>query len=191
MAGDYTGMSETTSREEAWLRARDYSDETRRTAARAVLHDLVHGVTLRAALHRHPAKGSYLAKDALVHAYREMVAAGEISESPAILRALRMKPVRTLSGVATVTVLTKPYPCPGECIFCPTDARMPKSYLVDEPGAMRAGQHDFDPFAQTQSRLESLAAVGHPVDKIELLILGGTWSAYRRDYQSWFVQRCL
>lgn len=184
-------MSDMTSREEAWQRARDYTDEARRTAARAVLHDLVGGVALRAALHRHPALGSYLAKDALVHAYREMVAAGEIAESPALLRALRMKPVRTLSGVATVTVLTKPYPCPGECIFCPTDARMPKSYLVDEPGAMRAGQHDFDPFAQTRARLESLTAVGHPTEKVELLILGGTWSAYRRDYQAWFVQRCL
>jgi len=184
-------MSESIPREEAWQRARDYSDETRRTAARAILHDLVRGVTLRSALHRHPAQGSYLAKDALIHSYREMVAAGEIPDSPAILRALRMKPVRTLSGVATVTVLTKPYPCPGECIFCPTDARMPKSYLVDEPGAMRAGQHDFDPFAQTHARLLSLAAVGHPTDKIELLILGGTWSAYRRDYQAWFVRRCL
>jgi elongator complex protein 3 len=93
--------------------------------------------------------------------------------------------------VTTVTVLTKPYACPGKCIFCPTDVRMPKSYLPDEPGAMRALQHQFDPFDQTASRLEALHAIGHPTDKIELLILGGTWSAYRRDYQEWFVQRCL
>ena len=184
-------MSESISREEAWQRARDYSDETRRGAARAVLHDLIRGVTLRSALHRHPAQGSYLAKDALVHAYREMVAAGEIPESPAVLRALRMKPVRTLSGVATVTVLTKPYPCPGECIFCPTDERMPKSYLPDEPGARRGLEHHYDPYGQVSSRLEALKAVGHPVDKVELLVLGGSWCAYRTDYQEWFLKHCF
>jgi elongator complex protein 3 len=68
---------------------------------------------------------------------------------------------------------------------------MPKSYLPDEPGARRGLQHDFDPFAQTASRLQALTAIGHPIDKVELLILGGTWSAYRADYQEWFVQRCL
>jgi elongator complex protein 3 len=90
-----------------------------------------------------------------------------------------------------VTVLTKPYPCPGKCIFCPTDVRMPKSYLPDEPGAMRALQHNFEPFDQVTGRLEALEAVGHPTDKIELLILGGTWSSYRKDYQEWFIQRCF
>ncbi|OGO41849.1 MAG: tRNA uridine(34) 5-carboxymethylaminomethyl modification radical SAM/GNAT enzyme Elp3 [Chloroflexi bacterium RBG_16_58_14] len=102
-----------------------------------------------------------------------------------------MKPVRTLSGVTTVTVLTKPYPCPANCIFCPTDARMPKSYLPDEPGARRGLEHDYDPFEQVNARIGALEAVGHPTDKIELLILGGTWSAYRRDYQQAFIQRCF
>jgi elongator complex protein 3 len=102
-----------------------------------------------------------------------------------------MKPMRTLSGVTTVTVLTKPYPCPGKCIFCPTDVRMPKSYLPDEPGAMRGLEHQFDPYAQVRSRIEQLQSVGHPTDKIELLILGGTWSSYRRDYQEWFIKRCF
>jgi len=68
---------------------------------------------------------------------------------------------------------------------------MPKSYLPDEPGARRGLQHDFDPFSQVASRLEALEAVGHPTNKIELLILGGTWSSYRRDYQEWFVRRCF
>jgi len=99
--------------------------------------------------------------------------------------------MRTLSGVTTVTVLTKPYPCPGKCIFCPTDVRMPKSYLPDEPGAMRAVEHQFDPYAQVMSRINQLKALGHPTDKIELLILGGTWSSYKRDYQEWFIKRCF
>jgi elongator complex protein 3 len=102
-----------------------------------------------------------------------------------------MKPMRTLSGVTTVTVLTKPYPCPGKCIFCPTDVRMPKSYLPDEPGAMRAVEHEFDPYDQVMSRITQLKALGHPTEKIELLILGGTWSSYKRDYQEWFVKRCF
>jgi elongator complex protein 3 len=127
----------------------------------------------------------------LVSIYNEMVSAGEMSEDARLLERIRMKPMRTLSGVTTVTVLTKPYPCPGKCIFCPTDVRMPKSYLPDEPGAMRGLEHDFDPYAQVRSRIEQLRSVGHPTDKIELLILGGTWSSYRRDYQEWFVKRCF
>ena len=100
-----------------------------------------------------------------------------------------MKPVRTASGVAPVTLLTKPHPCPGRCIFCPSDVRMPKSYLSDEPGAQRAAQHRFDPYAQTLSRLRTYHHTGHRVDKVELIVLGGTWSSYPEPYQLWFVKR--
>jgi elongator complex protein 3 len=127
----------------------------------------------------------------LIQTYQGLVESGDLAPDPAFLGRLRMKPGRTLSGVTTVTVLTKPYPCPGICIFCPTDARMPKSYLPDEPGAMRGLQNKFDPYRQVASRLEALQVTGHPTDKIELLILGGTFTAYRRDYQEWFVQRCF
>jgi elongator complex protein 3 len=109
----------------------------------------------------------------------------------AFLEVVRMKPVRTLSGVAPVTVLTKPFPCPGKCIFCPSDVRMPKSYLSDEPGAQRAAQHQFDPYLQTRSRLQTYHNIGHRVDKVELIILGGTWSSYPEEYQIWFVKRCF
>ena len=143
------------------------------------------------AVRRHPVDAGYVSKSALVAAYQQLVARGEWEEDEALLAAIRLKPVRTLSGVTTVTVLTKPYPCPGTCIFCPEDSRMPKSYLPDEPGAMRALEHGFDPYTQVKSRLEALAAVGHPTDKVELLILGGTFSSYRRDYQEWFVCRCF
>ena len=135
--------------------------------------------------------GGYIGKNLLVAAYRQLVESGAWQPDADLLRRIRMKPVRTLSGVTTVTVLTKPYPCPGECIFCPTDVRMPKSYLPDEPGARRALEHEFDPFDQVAARMQALQDVGHPTDKIELLILGGTWSAYRRDYQEWFILRCF
>lgn len=142
-------------------------------------------------LRRYPKADGQFAKDQVVAAYRQFCAAGRLVFDPAVLRRLQMKPVRTQSGVATVTVLTKPFPCPGECIFCPTDARMPKSYLHDEPGAARAEAHRFDPYATTLSRLRALEAIGHPTDKVELLILGGTWSFYPEAYQAWFIQRCF
>lgn len=101
------------------------------------------------------------------------------------------KPVRTLSGVVPVTLLTKPYPCPGHCLYCPNDPGMPKSYLPNEPGGQRAVANQFDPHRQVISRLATYQANGHSTDKIELIILGGTWSAYPKTYQIWFIKRCF
>jgi len=142
-------------------------------------------------LRRYPRANGQFSKDQLVAAYHHFCETGQLRFDPDVLRRLQMKPTRTLSGVATVTVLTRPFPCPGACIFCPTDVRMPKSYLHDEPGAIRAEYHGFDPYLTTLSRLRALRNIGHATDKIELLILGGTWSYYPEDYQTWFVQRCL
>ncbi|HRO24490.1 MAG TPA: tRNA uridine(34) 5-carboxymethylaminomethyl modification radical SAM/GNAT enzyme Elp3, partial [Promineifilum sp.] len=133
----------------------------------------------------------WLSKGQVLAAYEQLCTDGRLEFDPDVRAHLQMKPMRTQSGVSVVTVLTKPYPCPGQCIFCPTDVRMPKSYLHDEPGAQRAERHHFDPYAQTASRLRALERIGHPTEKIELLILGGTWSSYRRDYQEWFVKRCF
>jgi len=147
---------------------------------------------LGALLRRHSRDYSgVFSKNLVIRTYRHLCDIGELEPDPALLQRLRMKPTRTISGVAPVTVLTKPYACPGKCIFCPTDVRMPKSYLSDEPGAMRAEQHEFDPFDQTHARIGTFRDNGHDVDKIELLILGGTWSSYPRDYQEWFVKRCF
>ncbi len=66
---------------------------------------------------------------------------------------------------------------------------MPKSYLSREPGAQRAAQHDFDPYGQALGRLLTYHHNGHPVDKVELIVLGGTWSFYPEEYQIWFVRR--
>ena len=106
-----------------------------------------------------------------------------------MLHKLRRKPVRTMSGVTPVTLLTKPFPCPGTCIFCPNDVRMPKSYLADEPGAQRAEKNAFDPYLQTYMRLQTYHNLGHSTGKIEIIILGGTWSFYPETYQIWFVKR--
>jgi elongator complex protein 3 len=175
-----------------WMLTRDYSPEKIALAQR-VLEQVRSGIHVEDAVRKYPLPGGdgYLGKNVLVAAYTQLVQTGEWKPDPSLLARIRMKPIRTLSGVTVVTVLTKPYPCPGKCIFCPTDVRMPKSYLPDEPGAMRGLHHKFDPFEQARARVEALQAVGHPTDKVELLILGGTWSAYRRDYQEWFILRCF
>ncbi len=104
-----------------------------------------------------------------------------------LIATLRMKPRRSASGVATITVITKPWPCSGACLFCPSDVRCPKSYLADEPACARAVQACFDPYLQVSARLSTLAQMGHPTDKIELIVLGGTWSDYPEEYQVWFM----
>ena len=105
-----------------------------------------------------------------------------------LVRTLRMKPMRTASGVATVTVLTKPWPCASACLYCPNDIRMPKSYLADEPACQRAERNWFDPYLQVALRLRTLADMGHTTDKVELIVLGGTWTDYPREYRFWFTR---
>lgn len=148
--------------------------------------------SLRKILTKYPKDDRGLfSKDELVAGYRTLLDKGLISEDPELLTKLRMKPTRSISGVTIVTVLTKPFPCPGHCIYCPNDVRMPKSYLSDEPGAQRAERNDFDPYLQTYNRLLALKNIGHNVNKIELIILGGTWSFYPEHYQIWFVKECF
>ena len=105
-----------------------------------------------------------------------------------LVQTLRMKPRRTASGVATITVLTKPWPCSGMCLYCPNDVRMPKSYLADEPACQRAERNWFDPYLQVAGRLHALTEMGHVTDKVELIVLGGTWSDYPVSYQTWFMR---
>lgn len=174
-----------------WQNNKHYSPEELQTA-RTVLGEIAGGEAVMKAVRSHPlSAGGYIAKHMLVAAYHTMVSEGSLSPDPALLGKIRMKPIRSLSGVTTVTVLTKPHPCPGECIFCPDDEELPKSYLKLEPGAARAYENQFDPFLQVSSRLASYDAIGHPTSKIELLILGGSWTAYPMEYQEWFVKRCL
>ena len=176
---------------EVWQAARQFSPQQISLAIH-ILEQIKHGSDVTDALRQNPLPdGGYLGKNVLVAAYRQMIENGIWKDDPDLLARIRLKPIRTLSGVTTVTVLTKPYPCPAKCVFCPTEQNMPKSYIADEPGARRAVENNFDPFDQVTSRIEALSSVGHPTDKIELLILGGTWSAYRRDYQEWFIKRCF
>ena len=107
---------------------------------------------------------------------------------------LRKKSMRTISGVAIVAVMTSPEDCPhGLCVPCPggPSSNTPQSYTGYEPAALRATLNDFDPYLQTKNRIEQLKAIGHTVDKIGLIIMGGTFTARTPYYQKWFVKRCF
>ena len=183
-----------------WKRKRSFDPVAHRTALSAIFREVLAvqesewdaSRTLRSILARYPKDGKgFYAKSDLVAGFRLLIAEGEIDPEPVLLDRIRMKPVRTSSGVAPVTVLTAPAGCPGQCIFCPDDWRMPKSYIYDEPGAQRAERDGFDPFKQTFGRIDAFESIGHDTSKVELLILGGTWSAYSQDYREWFVRRCF
>lgn len=141
---------------------------------------------------KHPGNNTKtFSKSNIIEAYRtykdEIGFSGE--EEKKFLNTVKMKKVRTWSGVTPVAVLTKPFPCPGNCIYCPNDPLMPKSYLSMEPGAQRAASNKFDPYLQVYNRLVAYQKIGHPTDKVELIVLGGTWSFYPEDYQIWFITR--
>jgi len=126
-----------------------------------------------------------------IKAYNDLLAEKKIKQNSVFLNLIQKRSVRTQSGVAPVTVLTKPYPCPGKCVYCPTDARMPKSYLPSQPAAQRAFRQKFDPYTQIVVRLNALRITGHEISKVELRIIGGTWSNYPKNYQTWFIKKCL
>ena len=105
-----------------------------------------------------------------------------------VTQLLQVKPRRTASGVATITVMAKPWKCSSNCLYCPNDLRMPKSYLSDEPVCQRAERNYFDPYLQVAARLRALTRMGHVTDKVELIVLGGTWSDYPKTYQIWFIK---
>ena len=104
---------------------------------------------------------------------------------------LQLKKIRTLSGVVPLALFTKPYPCGGRCVYCPLAPQLPRSYLPSEPAIRRAGQENFDPRRQVKIRLQQYQRLGHPTDKIELIIKGGSWSAYPWSYRQWFVKECF
>jgi elongator complex protein 3 len=116
-------------------------------------------------------------------------------EAKVLLPILKRKTTRTISGVTVVATMTKPYPCPQPepCAYCPggPTTGSPQSYTGHEPAAMRGAQNNFDPYLQVKSRIEQLTAIGHKVDKIELIVMGGTFPATLPEYQTWFIQRAI
>lgn len=126
----------------------------------------------------------------------DILAAATDAERDTVLSLLQKRPIRTISGVAVVAVMTSPEKCPhGKCVPCPGGVdsifNSPQSYTGTEPAALRAKQEDYDPYRQVTVRLTQLKQIGHDLDKCELIIMGGTMTARSLDYQEWFVRRCL
>jgi len=127
----------------------------------------------------------------LREAYEKLVTRKKIKRNLPFENILISKKIRTRSGVAVIAVLTKAYPCPGQCLYCPSEAKMPKSYLKNEPAVMRAISVKFSPYRQVQKRLRALELNGHKTDKIELIVMGGTFSYFPKKYQYWFITECF
>lgn len=124
----------------------------------------------------------------------EILAHADEDFIPYVLPVLQRKAVRTVSGVAVVAVMTSPEKCPhGKCIYCPGGPEFgsAQSYTGKEPAARRAVSLEFDPYRQVRHRIEQLNMIGHPTDKIDLIIMGGTLTARLLDYQEQFVKRCF
>lgn len=126
----------------------------------------------------------------------DIIMAGNDEEQKKVRDTLRRKPVRTISGVAVIAAMTSPCACPhGVCVPCPggpnSTFNSPQSYMGREPATMRAMQYEYDPYRIVSGRLSQLKQIGHEVDKAELIVMGGTFSARAIDYQEWFTKRCL
>ena len=117
-------------------------------------------------------------------------------EKEIITKLLKRRTTRTLSGVSVIAIMTKPFPCPGTCIYCPGPSSQPgekvaQSYTGREPAALRSIRNNYDPYKQVQSRIKDLEAIGHKIDKIELIVMGGTFLSTDLDYQENFIKGAL
>ncbi len=108
---------------------------------------------------------------------------------PVLLR----KPVKTASGVAVVALMPMPYACPhGRCTYCPggVESNTPNSYVGTEPSVINAVENMYDPGAQITSKIDKLVAYGHDVEKMELVVVGGTFLFMPGEYRAGFVKSC-
>jgi ELP3 family radical SAM enzyme/protein acetyltransferase len=130
----------------------------------------------------------YCKKNILVYHYRKMIESGEILNNNKMWSLIQKRPARNLSGVSIITVLTSPYPngqsfsCKHNCYYCPNEPDQPRSYLKSEPAVARANRNKFDPILQMEDRMKSLMLNGHELDKLEIIIEGGTYTEYPKDY---------
>jgi elongator complex protein 3 len=124
----------------------------------------------------------------LIQAYNQLIEDGHVEANDTILGFIIKRKVRTLSGIANITVMLKAFGCPGKCIFCPTQPGMPKSYFSTQPAMMRAVRNDFNSYMQVKARLNGLKTQGHDITKIDVRTAGGTWGSYLLDYQEFFIK---
>jgi len=124
----------------------------------------------------------------LIDRYNILISEGILTYEPRIWKLLRKRAVRSLSGVSIISILTKPWGCPGKCVYCPSYEWLPKSYVPHEPAVMRAELNEFDAMRQVWNRLRSLEITGHRTEKCDARIIGGTWSVYPLAYQEEYMK---
>lgn len=131
----------------------------------------------------------------LLFVYRQMLNKNKtMQENTDLMRFLQKKPIRNLSGVSVITLLLSPYPddqsfsCKENCYYCPEQPDMPRSYLDNEPAVQRGRQHNWDAQLQMKSRLTSLFHQGHKISKLEVIIEGGTFTQFPKDYLERFIR---
>lgn len=128
--------------------------------------------------------------------HSDILRAVPVEKRQDVAKVVQRKPMRTASGVSPVAIMTSPHMCPhGKCLYCPggpaSEFSSSQAYTGHEPAAARGKQNDYDPYGQVTLRLEQLRNIGHPVDKVDLILMGGTMTARSHDYQEWFVKRAL
>lgn len=125
---------------------------------------------------------------AFIERYNILIDEKKLVYNPVIFKLFRKRAVRSLSWISVISLLTKPYSCPGQCIYCPTYPELPKSYITNEPAVMRAELNKFDAIKQVQNRLRSLEITGHNIDKCDIRIIGWTWWYYDSEYREEFIK---
>lgn len=144
-------------------------------------------------LKRHTAEktGFFPKNSELLAVLRHLVKKGKIKKNEKLENFLKIKKIRSLSGIVPLAVFTKPYNCKGNCLYCPRQKNIPHSYLDNEPAVMRAIKLNYDPYLQVRKRIEQLEATGHDCQKIELIVMGGSFNALPKKYQINFIAQCF
>lgn len=127
----------------------------------------------------------------ILQVYHNLIENKRIKPNRKLENSLKTRPIRSLSGIVNVSVLSKPFPCPGKCTFCPNEKNIPKSYLSGEPAVERAKRLKYNSYIQTIKRIELLEKNGHNAEKIDLRVIGATWSSYTLKYRIWFIKNCF
>ncbi len=162
-------------------------------ACRIIINDILDGkITARKQLE---VKKRQLCRDLKLSKFMsnaDILEYAKPEEKEIVSAIVKKKPTRTISGVAVVAVMCHPHKCPhGRCFYCPESDIAPPSYTGEEPAALRGRMYDYHPYVQCFNRLKQLKKIGHPIDKVELIIMGGTFPSRDLDYQEWFVSQCL
>ncbi len=162
-------------------------------ACRIIINDIVEGnITTRKELE---VRKRQLCRDLKLSRFMsnaDILEFAKPEEKEIVSGILKKKPTRTMSGVAIVAVMCHPHKCPhGRCFYCPESDIAPPSYTGEEPAALRGRMYEYHPYVQCFNRLKQLKKIGHPIDKIELIIMGGTFPSRDLCYQEWFVSQCL